>query len=62
MKEGGYPKVFKPVDLAIPMFGYSEQSSLSEGQARRPAHIGIDRAHRLIRTWDASAKRVPNSF
>jgi transposase, IS5 family len=31
-----------PVDLAIPMFGYKN-------------HIGIDRAHGLIRTWDASA-------
>jgi hypothetical protein len=42
VKEGGYPKGFKPVDLAIPMFGYKN-------------HIGIDRAHGLIRTWDASA-------
>ena len=31
-----------PVDLAIPMFGYKN-------------HIGIDPAHGLIRTWDASA-------
>lgn len=42
VKEGGDPKAFKPVDLAIPMFGYKN-------------HIGIDRAHGLIRTWDASA-------
>lgn len=42
MKEGADPKAFKPVDLAIPMFGYKN-------------HIGIDRAHGLIRTWDASA-------
>ncbi len=42
VKEGADPKGFKPVDLAIPMFGYK-------------SHIGIDRAHGLIRTWDASA-------
>ncbi|MFC3216430.1 IS5 family transposase [Novosphingobium panipatense] len=42
VKEGVDPKAFKPVDLAIPMFGYKN-------------HIGIDRAHGLIRTWDASA-------
>ena len=42
VKEGANPKAFKPVDLAIPMFGYKN-------------HIGIDRAHGLIRTWDASA-------
>jgi transposase, IS4 family len=42
VKEGGDPKGFKPVDLAIPMFGDKN-------------HIGIDRAHGLIRTWDASA-------
>lgn len=42
MKEGADPKTAKPVDLAIPMFGYKN-------------HIGIDRAHGLIRTWDASA-------
>jgi hypothetical protein len=42
VKEGGDPKGFKPVDLAIPMFGYKN-------------HIGIDRAHGLIRTWDTSA-------
>jgi IS5 family transposase len=42
MKEGADPKAFKPVDLAIPMFGYKN-------------HIGIDRAHGLIRTWDAGA-------
>ena len=32
VKEGADPKAFKPVDLAIPMFGYKN-------------HIGIDRAH-----------------
>jgi IS5 family transposase len=42
VKEGADPKAPKPVDLAIPMFGYKN-------------HIGIDRAHGLIRTWDASA-------
>jgi len=42
VKEGGDPRAFKPVDLAIPMFGYKN-------------HIGIDRAHGLIRTWDARA-------
>jgi IS5 family transposase len=42
VKEGADPESFKPVDLAIPMFGYKN-------------HIGIDRAHGLIRTWDASA-------
>jgi hypothetical protein len=42
VKEGADPKAFKPVDLAIPMFGYKN-------------HIGIDRAHGPIRTWDASA-------
>lgn len=42
MKEGADPKAFKPVDLAIPMFGYKN-------------HIGIDRAHGLFRKWDASA-------
>lgn len=42
VKDGADPKAFKPVDLAIPMFGYK-------------IHVGIDRAHGLIRTWDASA-------
>lgn len=42
VKEGADPRAFKPVDLAIPLFGYKN-------------HIGIDRAHGLIRTWDASA-------
>lgn len=42
VREGADPKSLKPVDLAIPMFGYKN-------------HIGIDRAHGLIRTWDASA-------
>jgi hypothetical protein len=42
LEEGADPKAFKPVDLAIPMFGYKN-------------HIGIGRAHGLIRTSDASA-------
>jgi IS5 family transposase len=42
VKDGADPKALKPVDLVIPMFGYKN-------------HIGIDRAHGLIRTWDASA-------
>ena len=42
VREGADPKAAKPVDLAIPMFGYKN-------------HIGIDRVHGLIRTWDASA-------
>lgn len=42
VQEGADPRAAKPVDLAIPMFGYKN-------------HIGIDRAHGLIRTWDASA-------
>jgi IS5 family transposase len=41
VKEGAGPEVPKPVDLAIPMFGYKY-------------HVGIDRAHGLIRTWQAS--------
>jgi hypothetical protein len=41
VKEGIDPKAFKPVDLAIPIFDYKNL-------------IGIDRAHGLIRTWDAS--------
>ena len=36
------PAAFRPVDLAVPMFGYKN-------------HVGIDRAHRFIRTWDATA-------
>ncbi|KAJ8139023.1 hypothetical protein OY671_007764, partial [Metschnikowia pulcherrima] len=42
VREGADPKAAKPVDLAIPMFGYKN-------------HIGIDKAHGSIRTWDASA-------
>lgn len=42
IKDGAYAGASKPVDLAIPMFGYKN-------------HIGIDRAHGLIRTWDTSA-------
>ncbi|WP_395337636.1 transposase (plasmid) [Novosphingobium sp. BL-8H] len=41
VKEGADPKAAKPVDLASPKFGYKN-------------HIGIDRAHGLIRTWYAS--------
>ena len=37
VQTGADPKATKPVDLAIPMFGYKN-------------HIGIDRAHGLIRT------------
>jgi IS5 family transposase len=42
VKEGADPKAARLVDIAIPMFGYK-------------SHIGIDRTHGLIRTWDASA-------
>lgn len=42
VKEGGNSKAFKPVDLAIPIFGYKN-------------HIGTDRTHGLTRTWDTSA-------
>lgn len=42
MKEGTDPKAFKPIDLAIPMFGYK-------------SHIAIDRAHGLIRTFTVTA-------
>jgi transposase, IS5 family len=48
VKEGPDPKAFKPVDLAIPMFGYKN-------------HLGIYRAHGLIRTWDASAANARRS-
>ena len=41
VKDGADPKAFKPVDLAIPLFGYKN-------------HIAIDRSHGLICTWDAS--------
>ncbi|GHE72896.1 hypothetical protein GCM10019059_35610 [Camelimonas fluminis] len=41
-KDHADPAAFRPVDLAVPMFGYKN-------------HVGIDRAHRFIRTWDASA-------
>ena len=49
IKEGADPKAARPVDLAIPMFGYKN-------------HIGIDKTHGLIRTWDASAAnaRLPD--
>ncbi len=40
-REGVDPNGFKPVDLAIPMLGYNN-------------HIGIDRSHGPIRTWDAN--------
>jgi len=36
------PATFRPVDLAVPMFGYKN-------------HVDIDRGHRFIRTWDESA-------
>lgn len=42
VKEGAAPGAPKPVDLAIPMFGCKN-------------HVGIDRAHGLIRTWQISA-------
>ena len=42
VKEGADPRAARPVDLAIPMFGYKN-------------HVGIDRAHGLIRTWQTSA-------
>ncbi|KPF89726.1 transposase [Novosphingobium sp. AAP93] len=42
VREGADPRAAKPVDLAIPMFGYKN-------------HIGIDRTHGLIRTWGATA-------
>lgn len=42
VKDGADPKAARRVDLAVPMFGYKN-------------HIGIDRVHGLIRTWDASA-------
>lgn len=42
VKDGADAGAPRPVDLAIPMFGYKN-------------HIGIDRTHGLIRTWDASA-------
>jgi transposase, IS5 family len=41
-KQDAAPQAPKPVDLAIPMFGYKN-------------HVGIDRKHGLIRTWDTSA-------
>jgi len=42
VKDGVDPKAARRVDLAVPMFGYKN-------------HVGIDRVHGLIRTWDASA-------
>jgi len=42
VRDGSDPKARKPVDLAIPMFGYKN-------------YVGIDKAHGLIRTWDTSA-------
>jgi hypothetical protein len=47
VSEGADPRAPKPVDLAIPMFGYKN-------------HIGIDKAHGLIRTWVASAANAHN--
>ena len=42
VKEGADPRAARPVDLAIPMFGYKN-------------HVGIDRSYGLIRTWQTSA-------
>lgn len=42
MKAGADLKAPRPVDLAIPMFGYK-------------SHIAIDRAHGLIRTFTVTA-------
>jgi transposase, IS5 family len=42
VKAGADPKAARPVDIAIPMFGYKN-------------HIGIDQRHGLIRIWDTSA-------
>lgn len=42
VKEGADPTAFKPIDLAIPMFGYQ-------------SHIGIDRTHGLIRSFTVTA-------
>lgn len=42
VKDGADPKAFRPIDLAIPMFGYK-------------SHIGIDRTHGLIRTFTVTA-------
>jgi hypothetical protein len=42
VKAGADPKAPRPVDLAIPMFGYK-------------SHIAIDRAHGLIRTFTVTA-------
>lgn len=54
VKVNANPSAFKPIDLAIPMFGYKH-------------HISIDCAHGLICPWHASVakthdrKRVPGS-
>lgn len=42
VEEGVVPGTPRPIDIAIPMFGYKN-------------HIGIDQRHGLIRTWVASA-------
>jgi hypothetical protein len=42
VRKGADPKAAKPVDRAIPMFGYKN-------------HIGIDKTHGLIRICSASA-------
>ena len=42
VEKGAAPGTPKQVDLAIPMFDYKN-------------HVGIDRAHGLIRTWKTSA-------
>jgi IS5 family transposase len=42
-------------------FGYSEHTSLSGGQARRTAHVCIDRRHKLVRRYDVSSASVHDS-
>ena len=42
--EAGEARVAAPAQIIVPMFGYKN-------------HIGIDKAHGLIRTWDASAAK-----
>jgi len=45
VKAGAAPKARRPVDLAIPMFGYK-------------SHIAIDRTHGLIRTFTVTAENA----
>lgn len=42
-------------------FGYSEHTSLSGGQARSAAHIGIDRRHKLVRRYAVTSASVHDS-